>query len=74
MLRTLLCIIMGLGLLYIAVTRLDPELTEEERKMIEEEVYRSEWAERWASAFATSPEVKDRIKRWVARTIARRIL
>jgi hypothetical protein len=74
MLRTLLCIIVGLGLLYIAATRLDPELTEEERKKIEEEVYRSEWAERWASAFATSPEVKDRIKRWVARTIAYRVL
>jgi hypothetical protein len=74
MLRTLLCNIIGLGLLYIAVTRLDPELTEEERMRIEEEIYRSEWAERWASAFAKSPEAKDRLKRWVARTIAYRIL
>jgi hypothetical protein len=74
MLRTLLCSIAGLGLLYIAATRLDPELAEEERKKIEEEVYRSEWAEGWASAFAASPEAKDRIKRWVARTIAHRIL
>jgi hypothetical protein len=74
MLRTLIYGTIGLGLLYIAMTRLDPELTEEERVKIEEEIYRSEWAERWASAFATSPEAKDRLKRWIARTIARRIL
>jgi hypothetical protein len=74
MLRTLIGSVIGLGLLYIATTRLDPELTEEERRRIEEEIYRSEWAERWASAFSTSPEAKDRLKRWVARTIAYRIL
>ena len=61
-------------MLYVAATKLDPEITEEELRRIEEEIYRSPWAERWASAFATSPEAKDRIKRWIARTLARRIL